>query len=279
MKRRWLITGVSSGLGQALMEAVVRHGDDVAGTVRKLPGTDPVSGPGRVKLFRVDVTDEAQVGPAVAAAAEWLGGIDVVVNNAGAGVFGPVEVCSVADYARAMDVNFFGLVAMTKAALPYLRESKGTLINVASLAAFLGMGGTSAYAASKHAVLGLSEALRAELAPFGIRVVVPMPGGFRTNFWSEQSNTIREGLDDVYGAHPSGQIRARTQQHVGHELGDPQKYAELLIRIAGEPNPPLNLVLGADALEYIGAKRDAMVAELESQRHIAEATSFANATA
>jgi NAD(P)-dependent dehydrogenase (short-subunit alcohol dehydrogenase family) len=273
MKRKWLITGVSSGLGRSLMEAVARHGDDVAGTVRTLPDAEPNLGPGRVKLFRMDVTDGAAIGPAVAAAADWLGGIDVVVNNAGSGVFGPVEVCDVADYARAMEVNFFGPLAVTKAALPYLRESKGMLFNVASMAAFIAMGGTSAYTASKHALLGASEALREELAPLGVRVVVPMPGGFRTNFWSEQSNTIREGLDEVYGGHASGQIRTRSQQHVGNEFGDPRKYAELLIRLA-EADPPLFLVVGRDALDYIEAKRSAMLAELESQRLVAEATAF-----
>jgi len=275
MKRRWLITGVSSGLGLALMDAVALSGDDVAGTVRKMPDKPMAKTPGRVELFQMDVTVTASAEAAVAQAAAWLGGIDVLVNNAGSGVFGAVEVCDVVDYERAMEVNFFGLLAVTKAALPYLRNSRGLLINVASMAAFVSMGGTSAYAAAKHAVLGVSEALHAELAPLGVRVVACMPGGFRTNFWSAESNTIREGLDEVYGAQPSGQIRTRSQAHVGHELGDPRKYAELILKIADTPSPPLFLAVGADALQLLDAHRDAMLAELAAQRAVAEATAFA----
>jgi NAD(P)-dependent dehydrogenase (short-subunit alcohol dehydrogenase family) len=275
-RRRWLITGVSTGLGRSVMEAVLRRGDDVVGTVRTLPDHDPAQdiGPGRLKLIRLDITDPASIATALPAAAEWLGGIDVLVNNAGAGMFGPVEVCSVEDFARVMEVNYFGLVNVTRAALPYLRESKGVLVNVASMAAMLAMGGTAPYAASKHAVLGLSEALAGELEPFGIRVIVPMPGGFRTNFWSERSNVIREGLEDVYAMHPAGQIRAQSSAHRGNEMGDPAKLAEALIDVVGASNPPLYLVLGGDALDYVGAKRDAIAADVERMRSVAVSTAF-----
>src|SRR3546814_10072387 len=90
-----------------------------------------------------------------------------------------------------MEVNYFGLINVTQAALPLLRASKGTLINVASMAAFLAMGGTAPYTASKHAVLGVTEALHEELSPLGVKVIAALPGGFRTEFWSERSNTIR----------------------------------------------------------------------------------------
>lgn len=275
-KRRWLITGVSSGLGRALMEAVIVHGDDVVGTVQRLPDNaqPPGKGPGRGRYVMLDVTRSDMIAPAMATAAEWLGGIDVLVNNAGIGTFGAVEACSIDDYRRSMEVNYFGVVAVTKAAFPYLRASRGTLFNVASMAAFVAMGGTSAYTVSKHAILGLTEALREELAPFGVRVIASLPGGFRTEFWSTRSNTIRDGLGEVYGRHPAGQIRQRSQAHAGHELGDPDRLAQLVIRLVEHEDPPLYLVAGADALDYVETKRRRMAAELETQYAIGTSTAF-----
>lgn len=276
MANRWLITGVSSGLGKALMDAVVDHGDTVVGTVRRMPEEDPYAGrgPGKARLVSLDVTSPDSVARGTAEALEWMGGVDVVVNNAGAGMFGPVEVCSLDDFRRVMEVNYFGLINVTRTVLPHLRASKGTLINVASMAAFLAMGGTAPYTASKHAVLGVTESLRDELTPLGVRVIATLPGGFRTDFWSERSNTIREGLPEVYGNQPAGQVRQSSQQHVGNEMGDPVKLSRLVIDIVGRDDPPLYLVLGGDALEYVGAKRDAMARELEAHRAIGLATAF-----
>lgn len=276
MTRRWLITGVSSGLGQSLMEAVVAHGDVVTGTMRRLPDADPYAGkgPGTGRLIAMDVTDTDSVARGVAQAVELMGGIDVVVNNAGSGMFGPVEVCSIDDYRQVLAVNYFGLVAVTQATLPHLRAARGTLINVASMAATLAMAGTSPYAAAKHAALGVTEALREELAPLGVKVVCAMPGGFRTEFWSERSNTIREGLAEVYGSHPAGTIRQQSQQHVGNEIGDPAKLSRLMIQVAEHDDPPLYLVIGSDAMDYVGAKRDLIAAELETNAAISRATAF-----
>jgi NAD(P)-dependent dehydrogenase (short-subunit alcohol dehydrogenase family) len=142
------------------------------------------------------------------------------------------------------------------------------------MAAFLGMGGTSAYSASKHALLGLTEALRKELEPLGVRVIASLPGGFRTDFWSERSNTIREGLSEVYGDHPAGQVRERSQAHVGREVGDPAKLARLLIQLVEHDDPPVYLVPGADALDYIGAKLEQMTSDLNAQRAVGMATDF-----
>src|SRR3546814_11480617 len=108
-----------------------------------------------------------------------------------------------------MEVNYFGLINVTQAALPLLRASKGTLINVASMAAFLAMGGTAPYTASKHAVLGVTEALHEELSPLGVKVIAALTGGFRHDFWSERSNTIREGLPDVSGRKTAGREKGR----------------------------------------------------------------------
>src|SRR3546814_19617481 len=120
-----------------------------------------------------------------------------------------------------MEVNYCGLINVTQAALPLLRASKGTLINVASMAAFLAMGGTAPYTASKHAVLGVTEALHEELSPLGVKVIAALPGGFRTEFCSERSNTIREGLPAVYGGQSAGRIREQAPHHVGNRMSEP----------------------------------------------------------
>src|SRR3546814_18460783 len=117
------------------------------------------------------------------------------------------------------------------------------------MAAFLAMSGSAPYTASKLAVLGVTEALHEELSPLGVKVIAALPGGFRTEFWSERSNTIREGLPDVYGGQSAGRIREQSQQHVGNEMGDPVRLSRLMNAVAGRDNPPLYLVLGVQALE------------------------------
>ncbi|WP_068078388.1 SDR family NAD(P)-dependent oxidoreductase [Novosphingobium lentum] len=273
--RRWLITGVSSGLGKALMEAVVAHGHKVVGTVRRIPDPLPAfAGAANARLVTLDVTDSASVARGVAEAAEWLGGIDVVVNNAGVGMFGVVEACSIDDFRLAMEVNYFGTVAMCQAALPHLRATRGTLINVASMAGMAAYGGTAGYAASKHAVVGLTEALHAELAPLGVRVMMTLPGGYRTDFWSARSNTIRDGLGDVYGAYPCGQVTQRSAEHVGNELGDPAKLARLMIGLVEGETLPLYLVGGADGMAVVEAHNAEIAADMERNRAVGVGTAY-----
>ncbi len=273
--RCWLITGVASGLGKALMEAVVQHGDRVVGTVRREPHPLPAfAGAANARLVTLDLNDPASVAHGVAEAADWLGGIDVLVNNAGVGMFGVVEACSIDDFRLAMDVNYFGTVAMCQSALPHLRAARGTLINVASMAGMEAFGGTAAYAASKHAVVGLTEALHAELAPLGVRVMLSLPGGYRTNFWSARSNTIRDGLGDVYGAYPCGQVTERSQQHVGNELGDPARLARLMIAMVEGETLPLYLVGGADGIAVVEAKVTAITADMERNREVSIGTAY-----
>lgn len=273
--RRWMITGVSTGLGRALMEAALERGERVVGTLRSIRDTEDVEArwPGQAKIVTLDVTKPESVTRAVAEAISWLGGLDVLVNNAGLGVFGPVEVCAVEDFAYCMDVNYYGLLRVTRAALPFLRESKGVLVNVASMAAIWANGGGAPYTAAKHAVVGVSEALHAELSPLGVRVICPLPGGFRTNFWDAKTS-IREGLPEIYGSYPCGQITEQLKAHIGHEMGDPVKYANTLIDLTALGSPPLYFVVGADALLLVGRKVEAMSSELNQNRAVSTATAF-----
>jgi NAD(P)-dependent dehydrogenase (short-subunit alcohol dehydrogenase family) len=272
--RRWLITGVSSGLGATLLRAVLDRGDSVVGTLRDLSIASQIEAlaPGRVSVLQFDVTHPASADTVVAEAVSRLGGLDVLVNNAGAGIFGPVEACSDDDFRRMMEVNYFGPVRVLRAALAHLRSTGGALINIASMAGIVAMPGTSPYAAAKHAMVGLSETLAAELAPLGVKVIIVLPGGFRTDFWSARTTTIRDDFNGIYAPYMAGQIRRLSSAHVGNELGDPAKLPNALFEALDAAAPPVHLVLGADALQQVTAKLERVQEDLDKCRPLATAT-------
>ena len=191
--RVWLITGVSSGIGKALSEQVLERGDTVVGTVRKTEQVDTFSAlaPGRAFACHLDLSDSERVKPAVTEAIDKIGRIDVVVNCAGYGLAGAVEEVNDAELRHQMETNFFGLLQVTQAALPFMRKQRsGHIINVTSTSGQIGYPGLALYCASKHAVEGLSDALAAEVSPLGINVTIIEPDGFRTN-WSSSSAIVR----------------------------------------------------------------------------------------
>jgi NAD(P)-dependent dehydrogenase (short-subunit alcohol dehydrogenase family) len=272
----WLITGVSSGLGRSLAEAALARGDSVIGTVRQ-PGKAEAFealAPGRSKACLVDLADGARVAPAISAALENAGGVDVVVNNAGYGLAGAVEEVSEAEARHQMETNFFGLVAVTQAALPFLRgRGGGHVVNISSLAGFQGILGMALYSASKFAVEGFSEALAAEAGHLGIRVTIVEPGAFRTN-WSSNAAIVRsKRVIDAYAA-SAGRVRAGLTKLDGRQSGDPAKAAQAILSVVDAPNPPLRLPLGADAVAALGQKLASMTKELEQWRAVAEATAL-----
>lgn len=274
--RTWLITGVSTGFGRALAEAVLARGDTVIGTLRK-PGQAAefeALAPGRASSCIIDLTDKARVGPTITAAIEKAGGVDVVINNAGYGLAGAVEEVSDVEMRHQMETNFFGLVEVTQAALPFMRaKGKGHFVNIASLAGLMGLGGFSMYCASKFAVVGFSESLAAEAAPLGIKVTVVEPGTFRTN-WSSASAIIRaEKVIDAY-AQTAGVLRERLGQLDGNQPGDPVKAALAILKAVDAPNPPMHLPLGPDAVAAAAAKLERMTTELATWREVGLATTF-----
>ena len=135
-------------------------------------------------------------------------------------------------------------------------------------------GGTAGYAASKHAVVGLTKALHVELGPLGVRVTMTLPGGYRTDFWSPRSNTIQEGLGEVYGGYPCGQVAQRPQQHVRNELGDPARLARLMIALVEGEALPLYLVGGADGMAVAEAKGAEIAADVERDRAVSVGTAY-----
>lgn len=270
--RRWFITGVSSGFGREMALALVRSGDPVVGSVRREEQRAALEADG-IGTVVMDVTDPAQVETALARALDRLGGIDVLVNNAGYGLAGAIEALALDEIRAVMETNFFGVVRVTGALLSRIRAGRGTIVNISSMAGQIGFGGMGAYNASKFALEGYSEALSEELQPFGAKVLIVEPGAFRTDF-SGRSIQIAAGAVAAYAGSQAGEIGARLGQYHGHEPGDPVKAVNAIIAAVRSADPPLRLPLGADAVAGIRAKLDRLGSDMDAWRADSIATAF-----
>ena len=259
----WFITGASSGLGAQLARTVIAHGGRVFGTVRSAEALERLvaDAPQRAFGCRLDVRDEAAVGEAVAAAEEALGGIDVLVNNAGYQLVGAVEEISLAELRAQFDVNVFGALAVLQAVLPGMRNrGSGTIVNISSVSGLAAWAGTGAYCASKFALEALGETLAQEVEPLGLRVMLVEPGGMRTGFTGRSMARARRRIEAYAGsAHTSEDIIARYR---GKEPGDPARAATAILEAVCAPEPPLRLLLGADAMHYYGRKAGGLQADI-----------------
>jgi len=275
MARTWLITGVSAGLGRALAKAALDRGDTVAGTVRNdaAGAAFEALAPGRAHAVPMDVTDAAAVLCAVADVEARLGVIDVVVNNAGYGLVGAVEEASLEEVRAQFETNVFGPLAVLKAVLPGMRARRsGTVVNVTSVSGLATWAGTGVYCASKFALTALTQTMAAELAELGVTVINVAPGGMRTDFAGRSQHLVAEKLADYDGlARDAERILA---DHAGHESGDPAKMAAAILKAVDADKPPLNLLLGEDALKYAGYGRDALWADVEAWRETTLSTAF-----
>ncbi|WP_372665178.1 oxidoreductase [Amycolatopsis kentuckyensis] len=272
--RVWLITGCSAGFGREIALAALAAGDRVLATARRpetLAGLRERGGD-RVRTAALDVTDAGQVDAAVKTALEEFGGIDVVVNNAGNGSVGAVEELTMDELRALLEVMFFGAVAVTKAVLPHLRAlGSGTVVQISSMGGQLSMPGFGAYSAAKYALEGISEALAAEVAPFGVRVLIVEPGAFRTEFGGGRMHRSRS--IDAYAVSTSG-TREAVETMDGTQPGDPAKAAAAIVRAVGSPDAPLHLALGADAVEAIRAQHRTLAADLAAWEEVSRATAL-----
>ncbi len=267
--RVWMITGVSSGFGRALAEAVLKTGETVVGTVRSdaAKASFEKLGPGKAIGKLLDVTDEAAVHATVKAAEEETGGIDILVNNAGYGFMGGVEEASMAEIRHQFEVNVFGAVAVLQAVLPFMRARRaGHLINITSVSGLVGWPSLGIYTGSKFALEGICETLAMEVAPLGIKSTLIEPGGFRTEF--SQGSRIKSAREIPDYDASVGESRRITASHQGHEPGDPAKAAQAIIQIANTEKPPLRLLLGTDAWGYVEYKTAAHQAEIEAWKSV-----------
>jgi len=274
--KTFLITGVSSGLGRAFADGALGAGHRVVGTVRRAADADAFRAlaPDRAFPLTLDVTDAAAIPPAVADAERRAGPVDVLVNNAGYGHEGVLEVSSMDDLRRQFAVNVFAPVAMIQAVLPGMRERRrGRIVNVTSMGGFITMPGIGFYCGSKFALEGISEALGKEVAGFGIHVTALAPGQFRTD-WAGRSmaRTPRSIADYDAVMDP---VRAARQAKSGHQPGDPAKAAQALLALVEAENPPVRLFLGRDALDLVEAKLDGMRTEMGAWAALSRSTGFA----
>src|ERR671916_1964392 len=267
----WLITGTSAGFGREIARAALDRGDRVVATARR-PDTLAdlaAAAPDRVLALPLDVTRQEQIEDAVRAALDRFGRIDVLVNNAGHGSVGAIEEVEPGHLRDLMETMFFGPIALTKAVLPHMRErGSGAIVQMSSMGGQLAPPGFGAYCAAKWALEAASQALAAEVAPLGLRVLIVEPGSFRTEFGGAR---LHESPVIAAYAETAGRNRDYITGVDGTQPGDPRKAAAAILDALDAPEPPLRLALGADAVQSIGAGLDARRAELDAWAHVARA--------
>jgi NAD(P)-dependent dehydrogenase (short-subunit alcohol dehydrogenase family) len=261
----WFVTGCSTGFGRALAQAVLAKGWRAVLTAR-----DPATVTGLVAgrdaeslALALDVTKPAQIAAAVQAATARFGAIDVLVNNAGYGYQVAVEEGEEAAIRAMFEANFFGLAALTRAVLPGMRaRRRGTIVNISSVGGFIGFPGSGYYAATKHAVEGLSDALAKEVGPLGIRVCCVEPGPFRTDF---AGRSIKQTLSRLPEYEATVNVRLRQLAgRSGSQPGDPARAADAIIAAVQTGSPPRHLVLGAIGWENVRQTLTETLQQLEA---------------
>lgn len=271
----WLITGCSTGFGRELASAVLARNWNAVVTARD-PATiqDIVAGHDVSALaLRLDVTDPKQVASAVKEAEARFGAIDVLVNNAGYGYRGAVEEADETEVRELFETNFFGLVSMIQAVLPGMRaHRRGHIVNISSVAGRMAQPGSGYYSATKFAVGGLSDALRKEVGPLGIRVTVVEPGGFRTDFAGRSLRQSKHTIDDY--AATAGARRKENSSTDGRQPGDPARAAQAIIRAVQADKPPFRLALGRSAVQRIRAEIDTQRQELDAWEETANGADY-----
>jgi NAD(P)-dependent dehydrogenase (short-subunit alcohol dehydrogenase family) len=278
MSKVWLITGSARGLGRDITEAALEAGDQVLATARSPQQLDDlVARHGdRILPFALDVTDYAAAQAAVAAAVDRFGRLDIVVNNAGYANLASVEDVTIEDFRAQVDTNLFGVVNVTKAALPVLREQgSGHIVQISSVGGRVASAGLSAYQSAKWAVGGFSEVLAQEVGPLGIKVTVVEPGGMRTD-WAGSSMSIPP-VSAPYQATVGR--RAELISGTGWAAGDPAKVAQVVLRLTELPDPPVRLLTGTDAFNVATAAWTARAQSDERFRALSESTDHDAVTA
>lgn len=273
--RTWFITGSSTGFGRLLAEEVLKTGDNVVATARKVEQVADLEQkyPGHALALPLDVTRQDQVDAAVAKTLERFGRVDVLVNNAGYGVAGAIEEVSDAELDPMYATNVFGLLRVTRAFLPQLRKQRsGNILNLSSIGGLTAGPGWGLYQSTKFAVEGLSEALAQEVAPLGIRVTVIEPGPFRTDFLGRSGVEAAKRIED-YSTTADNARRYKNEQH-GRQPGDPLKAVQAMIQVVDSPNPPLRLLLGAVALKRVRQKIEAWQKELTAWETVTVGADF-----
>lgn len=275
MSKIYFITGTSSGFGRALAEAALERGEQVVLAARKLADVEDLNAQykGNALAVKLDVTNADERQTAVSAALEKFGRVDILANIAGVGSLGALEEFSSEQIRQQFEVNFFGVLEMTRAILPVMREQRsGHILNLTSIGGLASVGGFALYCATKFAVEGFSEALRDEVKPLGIKLTIVEPGAFRTEFAGASNVRPANEIDDYKPVIEP--IREYLYGNDGKQPGDPRKAALAMIEAVEASEPPLRLMLGADAFGLWKKKRAEMEAEFSEWREVGTNTAF-----
>ncbi|MEV7729124.1 SDR family oxidoreductase [Streptomyces sp. NPDC087917] len=272
--RTWLITGVSSGLGHALTTQLLERGDAVIGTVRNLDKVSDLAEkyPDTFRPEILDVTDTAAVRKTVDAAFA-AGRVDVVVSNAGYGLFGAAEEITDDQVDHVIATNLTGSITLIRAALPHLRaQGGGRIIQMSTYGGQVAFPGNSMYHAAKWGIEGFAESVAQEVAPFNIGVTIVEPGGARTEF-RYGSARVADPID-AYEGNPAHAFKAMLDPAGGLAPGDPQRMAARIIESVDTGPAPLRMVLGSQALDSTLGVLRKRIEDFEAQRDLAASTDF-----
>jgi NAD(P)-dependent dehydrogenase (short-subunit alcohol dehydrogenase family) len=273
----WFVTGASKGLGLVIVQKLLKEGYQVAATSRNRVELEKAVGVKSNEFLplQVDLVNESSVQKAIAETVTHFGRLDVIVNNAGYGTVGALEELSDAEVRKNFDVNVFGLLNVTRQALPYLRKQQsGHIFNISSVAGFTGLfPGFGIYCATKFAVTGLTESLNEEIKDFGIHATIVAPGYFRTNFLDAGSLvTPQHEMAEYKNVR---EVQAFHQHNInGEQPGDPEKLADVLIEVSLQQQPPLHLFLGQDAYEFADAKIQVVQQDMKRVKALATSTGY-----
>ena len=270
--RNWLITGASRGLGREFARAALAAGDRVAATARDTSSLDDlVAEHGAAVLpIELDVTDHDAAFAAVQDVRTRLGRLDVVVNNAGYGVSGAIEELTEEQARRQIEVNLFGALWVTQAALPILRDQgSGWIVQISSIGGLAAFPLTGIYHASKWALEGFSETLRQEVEPFGVKVLMVEPSGFRTD-WAGSSMDRAEPIDAYQQVETIAERRAAQQEeNNGSQPGNPELAARALLDTLDLDDPPFRLLLGNVAYDVAVDRYESRLKEFRAGEAVA----------
>jgi NAD(P)-dependent dehydrogenase (short-subunit alcohol dehydrogenase family) len=269
----WLITGCSTGFGRELVVQTLERGFRTVATARKPEQVEALVAEREALALKLDVTNQTQIDAAIKATVEKFGGIDVLVNNAGIGYFAAIEEGEEDEVRRMFEINLFGMSRMIQAALPGMRlRRKGCIVNISSLAGLRSAPALGFFNATKFAVEGLSGALRQEVEPLGIKVMVVEPSGFRTDWAGRSANESKKQIADY--AKTAGAWRSEIRADSGKQPGDPVRAAQAIIQAAESPNPPRHLLLGNDAYEGAMSKLEELRKDFAAVETIARGADF-----
>lgn len=276
-KKVWFVTGASKGLGLALVKKLLSEGYKVAATSRDVKTLRQVvdNDTSNFLPLKVGLLNEDSVAKAIESTIKTFGGIDVLVNNAGFGQLGTLEEMSDAEARQNFDINVFGSLNIIRNVMPHFRNKKaGHVINISSIAGLLGaFPGWGVYAATKFAVVGLTEALSVEAKEFDVKATIVYPGYFNTNFLKEGSMKLAAHPIADYTAARNTEVWHETQM-VGNQPGDPNKAAQALIELSEMENAPLHFFMGSDSFGMANSKIEILQNELAANETLSKSTDY-----